>query len=329
MGDHERLKQVGASSRDLNTLQCLCRKEHLDILSPLADPARFHNGDYVILQTQLSDSCDGCANLTVFGRPEPLFGRRNIAIDYRGVDRASCCIFRGALRQNSYCFILLRRPNVVATLLLTPVDDLMVRKTKKQKSYLTPLEVAELLMVSPTTVRQLASEGKIRSSVTPGGHRRFQRMDVETFSRERGLTLQLPDDQTIRILIVDDDVDIASVLTRLLKRADPNIQTMTASSGFDTGRMVQEFRPHFLLLDIMMPGIDGIEVCKTIKQDPSSKAMRVIAMTGFYEDATVKRILDAGAELCLKKPFSTEALLSALGISADTIGSDERRKRRS
>lgn len=201
----------------------------------------------------------------------------------------------------------------------------MVRKTNKQKGYLTPNEVAAMLMVSPTTIRQWSSEGKLKSLATPGGHRRFMRPEIERFARENGLTLQLPDNQTMRILIVDDDKNIGDLLTKVFSRVAASVDTMVADNGFDAGRLVQGFRPHVVLLDLMMPGIDGFEVCQTIKQDPASKATRILAMTGFYEKDNVSRILAAGAEICLAKPFEIETLLDAIGIEAEqTLASQTR-----
>ncbi len=190
-------------------------------------------------------------------------------------------------------------------------------KPKKQKPYLTPNEVAEMLMVSPTTVRQWAGEGKLRSSATPGGHRRFMRSDVEQFSRDRGLTLQLPDNESTRVLIVDDDPDIVSYLSRMLDLAGARVETQAATNGFDAGQMVQHFQPHIMLLDIMMPGMDGIAVCHSLKQDPSTKAIRVIAMTGLDDAHTIEQILNAGAETCLRKPFDAASLFAAVGVSMD------------
>ena len=191
----------------------------------------------------------------------------------------------------------------------------MAHKTsKKRKSYLTPNEVASLLMVSPTTVRLWATQGKLKSSVTPGGHRRFMRSEVDRFSRKHGLTLQLPDHETTRILIVDDDEDIAKMLTRLFADSPTPLKTMATNSGFKAGRLVQTFQPHIVLLDLMMPGIDGFEVCQGIKEDSATKATRVIAMTGYYEDRNVTKIIEAGAETCLAKPFDVQTLMEAIGI---------------
>lgn len=186
--------------------------------------------------------------------------------------------------------------------------------SKKRKPYLTPNEVAEMLMVSPTTIRQWASQGKLNSALTPGGHRRFLRADVERFSRQNNLTLPLRDSDVTRILIVDDDEEVGQLLTQLFTYSSSPVETMTATSGFEAGRLVHSFEPHVVLLDLMMPGMDGFEVCRDIKQNPTTRAIRVVAMTGYYEDGNVAEILDAGAEVCLSKPFKLNALLRAIGI---------------
>ena len=188
------------------------------------------------------------------------------------------------------------------------------RKKKNPKSYLTPNEVAQLLMVSPTTVRHWASRGKLKSSVTPGGHRRFLRSDIDSFCRENDVTLALPDDEVIRVLIVDDDEEITRMLGKLFEYSEPGVVTKSTSSGFEAGRLVASFAPHVVLLDLMMPGVDGFEVCRTIKEDPTSKATRVIAMTGFYVENNVERILGLGAEACLSKPFTFDTLSQIIGI---------------
>jgi CheY-like chemotaxis protein len=63
----------------------------------------------------------------------------------------------------------------------------------------------------------------------------------------------------------------------------------------------------------MMPGINGIEVCRELKSDPSTKVIRVVAMTGYYSQENVNAILSAGAEACLKKPLDINQLRELIG----------------
>ena len=171
-------------------------------------------------------------------------------------------------------------------------------------------------MVSPVTVRQWAQKGWLKAELTAGGHRRFLIAEVKRFARERGLTLQLPDDdQRQRILIVDDNEKLAGYLVELFHHLPDAPEVEVAYDGFEAGGKVEAFQPHIVLLDLMMPGLDGFTVCKRLKQDPTTRAIRIIAMTGYASPENIQHILEAGAEACLVKPFEKQDLLDALGIS--------------
>jgi len=182
------------------------------------------------------------------------------------------------------------------------------------KAYLTPKQVAELLMVSPATVRHWAEKGDLKALLTPGGHRRFLPEDVEKFTLHRSLTLNTKDSGALRVLIVDDDEQIRTYLEQLLACYPSQVVTQTASNGFMAGIMVSEFCPHVVLLDLMMPGLNGFQVCKDLKASSSTQNIRVIAMTGYPSSDNVNEILNVGAEICLSKPFSSEVLRQQLGL---------------
>lgn len=182
---------------------------------------------------------------------------------------------------------------------------------------LTPAEVAELLAVSPVTVRQWAQKGLIEARTTPGGHRRFTRESVIDFARRMAMTLPDGFDTTprTRVLIVDDDRQFSGMLVALFKQKYPAVEVSFAYDGFDAGRQVSRFKPTLVLLDITMPGMDGVEVCRSLKADEASRSARVIAMTGHHTRELEQRIIAAGAERLLKKPFSTDELLAACGLT--------------
>jgi excisionase family DNA binding protein len=187
----------------------------------------------------------------------------------------------------------------------------------QKRTYLTPNEVAELLMVSPVTVRAWAQKGMLRAVTTPGGHRRFLHADLELFKQQHGLAPQAPlDNAVLRVLIVDDEPLFASYLQELLTNFGKAIETAMVHNGFDAGYTVHTFKPHVVLLDLMMPDMDGFQVCQQIKQDPATSSIKVIAVTGDPSANNVERILKAGAECCLSKPFEPEELLTALSLQA-------------
>ncbi|MCH9671466.1 MAG: response regulator [Gammaproteobacteria bacterium] len=191
-----------------------------------------------------------------------------------------------------------------------------MRAAKTEKRYLTPNEVAEMLLVSPITVRQWAQRGLIRATTTPGGHRRFLKRDVESFARDRGLILHRSGNSDLRILIVDDDAAFAVYLQEELKNLADDVAIDHAPNGFEAGQKVLRFEPDFMLLDLMMPGIDGFEVCRRMKSDPVTRGVRVVALTGYHTPENVDRIVAAGAEQCLAKPVDVGALANILGLDA-------------
>ena len=187
-------------------------------------------------------------------------------------------------------------------------------KTRSDRATLTPNEVAELFSVSPVTVRQWSQKGLLHAETTAGGHRRFSRDALIQFAQSRGMTP--PFARSNRLLIVDDNRQFNDFLQVLFTTECADVEVACAYDGFDAGRQLQQFDPAVVLLDIMMPGLDGIEVCKRIKADDGSRSARVIGMTGHYSDELAHRMLEAGAETLLQKPFSTDAVIAACGFSA-------------
>jgi len=183
------------------------------------------------------------------------------------------------------------------------------------KDYYTPNEVAQLFMVSPVTVRQWAQKGLLTAALTAGGHQRFLHQELIRFAHERGLTLNWPGQGTTKILIVEDDEQVAGFLYEFLQ-GRPGIEAVDiAESGFEAGRKVQSFNPSVVLLDLMMPGMDGFAVCQNLKADPITRGIRVLAMTGYPTADNIERIMDAGAEVCLAKPIDTVRLMELLRIA--------------
>lgn len=189
-----------------------------------------------------------------------------------------------------------------------------MKTEKRSKSYLTPQEAADLLMVSPVTIRQWAHKGLLCSSSTPGGHRRFAREEIERFAHAHGTVLQPSMHHGLRLLIVDNDRQTMTSLPELLSGAPDDVLVQVAHDGFDAGRLVQSFNPNAILLDLEMPGLDGIGVARRLKGDPATRAIRIIGMTGHAGEENVRAYEDAGVETCLKKPVDRTRLLEAIGV---------------
>jgi len=99
---------------------------------------------------------------------------------------------------------------------------------------------------------------------------------------------------------VDDDRDIREMLTRILRFH--KYETETASDGFETGAKVVGFKPDLIILDLFMPGMDGFEVCKKLKEDPGSADIKILIYTADESDENRERIMALGADGYLVKP---------------------------
>ena len=191
----------------------------------------------------------------------------------------------------------------------------------RNKEWLTPNEVAELLLVSPVTVRQWAQKGKLAARTTAGGHRRFSMDAVRRFAIEEGMASRPNDSWPRSILVVDDDNHLNRFLVELFKSRDDGALVETASNGFEAGSKIQQVMPDVVLLDIMMPGMDGFQVCENLKADVDTMHIKVIAMSGFHSEENEQRVMKAGADKFLKKPFSNREVLVACGfLEANHLG---------
>lgn len=184
----------------------------------------------------------------------------------------------------------------------------------RNKEWLTPNEVAELLLVAPVTVRQWAQKGKLEARTTAGGHRRFSMDAVRRFAIQEGMAARLKEKGKRSILVVDDDDHLNRFLVELFRSRDGGALVESARDGFEAGSKVHQVMPDVVLLDIMMPGMDGFQVCERLKADVDTMHIQVVAMSGFHSAENEQRVMDAGADRFLKKPFSNKEVLQACGF---------------
>lgn len=188
-----------------------------------------------------------------------------------------------------------------------------MKETVETKQSFSTSEVAKYCHVTADTIRKWAEAGRIHVFKTPGGHRRIRREDLIRFLRENSIPIHEElDNSGVRILVVDDEKAVISVIRRFLERAQTPFQIEVALDGYDAGHQVATFRPDVIFLDLRLPGIDGFEVCRRIKSDPESSNTKVIAMTGYYEGEVAQRVIELGASMLMQKPFTPDDLRRAL-----------------
>ena len=112
------------------------------------------------------------------------------------------------------------------------------------------------------------------------------------------------------VLIVDDTISTVELFKEIVKLG--GYHPLAALGGLEAFEIVQAQQVDCIILDIMMPGIDGISVCKSIKQNPKTQHIPVIIITAYYDTLVEKRSYQAGANAFLKKPIDHEILLEVV-----------------
>jgi DNA-binding response OmpR family regulator len=110
-----------------------------------------------------------------------------------------------------------------------------------------------------------------------------------------------------RILIADDEPNIVLALEFLMKKEGYEVQTV--SDGEEALRTIEKSPPDLILLDIMMPKLDGYEVCQRIRSDPSMKDIVIIMLTAKGREVEREKGLALGADFYITKPFSTREVV--------------------
>jgi excisionase family DNA binding protein len=177
---------------------------------------------------------------------------------------------------------------------------------------LTPTEVADRLLVATVTVRLWASKGMLPSVTTLGGHRRFRVEAVEAFAAQHQPTSGRR--QAPRVLIIDDDREFSGYLAKVIAANVRAVEVEVANDGFSAGVMCQARRPDIVILDLQMPDMDGFEVCAMLRAMFSRRSPRILSLTAFPSEKSVRRILAAGADACLAKGTPIKILLQEMGL---------------
>lgn len=177
----------------------------------------------------------------------------------------------------------------------------------KKGNLLSTGDVAARAGVTRTTVLHWIKSGKLRAALTTaGGHYRIAEPDLARFLADRPGPEQPVASKVI--LVVDDEPAILEIVRRALQPVFPGWRIETASDGVEAGMKLLRFTPTLLVLDLMLPGIDGFEVCRLVRSDPQLRNMAILCITGYRHPGVYDQAIEAGADECLFKPLETTAL---------------------
>jgi len=183
---------------------------------------------------------------------------------------------------------------------------------EKIKDLLTTGEAAEICNVSQQTIIRCFDSGRLEGFRIPGSRfRRIPRESLIKFMRENHMPLDNVETGKRKILIVDDDEEIVELMVDVLSR-DGRFDIKTASSGYDAGIMTEQFRPDLVLLDYMLPDVNGNIVCQAIRRNPQLQNIRIIIVSGVVNAGEIEDLLGAGAEEFIRKPFDIVELVEKI-----------------
>ena len=176
------------------------------------------------------------------------------------------------------------------------------------KDLFTTGEAAEICRISQQTIIRCFDAGRLEGFRVPGSRfRRIPRQNLVKFMKENKIPLDSIESGKRKVLIVDDDAEIIELIVDVLNR-DGRFETKTASSGYEAGMATQLFRPELILLDYMLPDVNGNVVCQTIRKNPEFESIRIIIVSGVVKQDEIAQLLKSGAQDFIRKPFDVTEL---------------------
>jgi excisionase family DNA binding protein len=182
----------------------------------------------------------------------------------------------------------------------------------KMKDLYTTGEAAEVCKVSQQTIIRCFDAGRLDGFRVPGSKfRRIPRQSLVKFMKENNIPLNALESGKKKVLIVDDDPEIIELLVDVLSR-DGRFEVKAASSGYDAGMLTQQLHPDLILLDYMLPDVNGNIVCQTIRKNPEFENVKIIIISGVIKQDEIEQLLKSGAEEFMRKPFDITELINKM-----------------
>lgn len=185
------------------------------------------------------------------------------------------------------------------------------------KTVFTTGEAAKICKVSQQTIIRCFDNGQLKGFRVPGSRfRRIPREALYRFMKDNGIPTDALESGKRKVLLVDDDTELVELMTKVLEE-DGRFEVRVAGNGFDAGMMVKEYQPDLIVLDVMLPDINGKEVCQRVRADPALEDVRILCISGMIEDDKIQELKLSGADDFLHKPFDIEELIDRMCAQLD------------
>lgn len=180
------------------------------------------------------------------------------------------------------------------------------------KTVFTTGEAAKICKVSQQTIIRCFDNGQLKGFRVPGSRfRRIPREALYRFMKDNGIPTDALESGKRKVLLVDDDAELVELMSKVLEE-DGRFEVRMASNGFDAGMMVKEYRPDLIVLDVMLPDINGKEVCHRVRADSTLEDVRILCISGMIEEDRIQELKLSGADDFLHKPFDIEELIDRM-----------------
>ena len=177
------------------------------------------------------------------------------------------------------------------------------------KTVFTTGEAAKVCKVSQQTIIRCFDSGQLKGFRVPGSRfRRIPRDALHRFMKENGIPTDALESGRRRILIVDDDQGVVDLISEVFA-GDSRFETKVVNNGFGAGMLAKEYHPDLIILDVMLPDINGQAVCELIRRDPTMSDIKIICISGMIEVDKIQELTESGADEFLHKPLDIDELM--------------------
>ena len=175
-------------------------------------------------------------------------------------------------------------------------------------------QTAQVCRVTTRTINNWIRAGKLRAYATPGGHFRIWPDDLKKFLEEHNMDINFDfrGEQPKRILIVDDDEGYAEMTREVLLDKLHNCEITITHDGYEALIMLGELKPDLVLLDLIMPGMDGFKVLESIVNRKTNHDLKVLILSGNLTTPAIERLKRSRADRWLAKPVSSAELVHSV-----------------
>ncbi|MFG0327874.1 MAG: response regulator [Phycisphaerales bacterium JB037] len=181
-----------------------------------------------------------------------------------------------------------------------------------EKKIFTTGEAAQVCKVSQQTIIRCFDSGRLQGFRVPGSKfRRIPRDELIRFMQANEIPTDAIESARKRVLVVDDDPQIVELFEDLFA-GDERFEVETAGTGYDAGLLTESFRPHVMILDYMLPDINGNVVCERVRAKEDLRETKIVFVSGVVNRDEIKGLLDAGADAFVKKPFQVSELMRTI-----------------